>query len=427
MALKIVVTGDIHIGKRSTAVPENDMVYSARHTWESIVGYSVENDMDAVVLTGDVIDRNNRFFEATAPFEAGLDKLAMHSIPVYMVAGNHDYDVLASIVSMKERRLVHLLGKSGKWDSRIFTKGGESIQFIGWSFPREHYPDNPVNLLGDMQTGTNSAVTLALVHGDIQGNKSKYAALDPAQLKSIQGIDAWLLGHIHKPTVLNGSNPLILYPGSPQAFSPKEQGCHGLYVLTVENKKISCEQIPLSPVLYINICINFSPEIKEEDIKPAIYRRIQTELEGIDTGTPLKTVVADIDLSGTSPFAGQITAMEKEIADYEGNFPFKVIIRTVSVSVFPGVPVSGLLSDPSYLGILARIIDDILNDRDTLLLSAMIEEWKTKYQQAFTGNTYDVLKATGVKDDIDRYARSFILEESKRLISELYNQKAHAN
>ena len=88
MAIKILATGDLHIGKKISSSVYDTGGLSAKDTWKRIVDWSIDNDVDIIALTGDIVDRDNRYFEAFGPLQSGFKKLKEKGIQVYMVAGN---------------------------------------------------------------------------------------------------------------------------------------------------------------------------------------------------------------------------------------------------------------------------------------------------------------------------------------------------
>src|SRR5690554_5979131 len=99
MALTILATGDIHIGKKSSGIKHNTEESATKYTWSRIVDYAIKSKVDILALTGDIIDQDNRYFEAIGPLQAGFEKLKQANISVFMVAGNHDFDVLPQLVN----------------------------------------------------------------------------------------------------------------------------------------------------------------------------------------------------------------------------------------------------------------------------------------------------------------------------------------
>src|SRR5699024_5329588 len=107
MAMKILVTGDIHLGRRSGAIDSSSLHGSTRYIWEEIVNRAILYSVDVVVLTGDVVDRDNRYFEAIGPLQEGFEKLENAGIQVVAVAGNHDFDVLPELLDARHFSNVH--------------------------------------------------------------------------------------------------------------------------------------------------------------------------------------------------------------------------------------------------------------------------------------------------------------------------------
>ena len=84
--------------------------------WEMIVDRAITETVDAVALSGDIVDQDNRFFEATGPLERGILLLASKGIHTFAVSGNHDYDVLHRLADSIGSEHFHLLGRGGQWE-----------------------------------------------------------------------------------------------------------------------------------------------------------------------------------------------------------------------------------------------------------------------------------------------------------------------
>lgn len=417
--MKIVVTGDIHIGKRSTAIDDNAPELSSKYTWEQLVGYCLDNPVDLLLLTGDIVDRDNRFFEALSPLQKGLKRLNEHGIPVYMVAGNHDYDVLPEIVRVEAIPNLFLLGENGGWESRIFQKKGHEIQLIGWSFPGQFHTVDPV---GELPAGLirEDIPTLALVHGDLYTQRGKYAPMSLSRLKEHSHVEAWLLGHIHKPCILH-EQPLILYPGSPHALHPKETGEHGPYILYVEEGKIRTEQLPFSPVRYEWVRIDISSVTDKESYRRHLYASLREYASRIG-GRHLKYVVYDLELTGEYNDPRELKQWETELLDYNGNESFEEKIRTVVYQVSPRIKAEDFVHDPSYMGVLAQSILLLERGETNDFIRRLQKQWKDKYEIMTQANIYAQL-ARVEGEELTWKMNDFLLKECKRLFTELYNQR----
>ena len=94
MSIRILCTGDIHLGRRPSRVPESIDAHALGPTaaWKCFVRSAIELKVHAVVLTGDVVDASNRFYEAFSVLQSGVEQLVKAGITIYAVSGNHDWD-----------------------------------------------------------------------------------------------------------------------------------------------------------------------------------------------------------------------------------------------------------------------------------------------------------------------------------------------
>lgn len=71
MTVRLLATGDIHIGRRPMRIRDAELAEraSAARMWEDIVSRAVFERADVVLLSRDIVDHDNRFYEATGPLE----------------------------------------------------------------------------------------------------------------------------------------------------------------------------------------------------------------------------------------------------------------------------------------------------------------------------------------------------------------------
>lgn len=106
MTLRILATADIHLGRKSSAIPQDSEVLSTKYTRDWIVNTAIRNEVDVLVISGDTVDWDNNFYEAIGPLQEGFYKLKQAKIAVYLTAGNHDCEVLPQIVTNQEHENV---------------------------------------------------------------------------------------------------------------------------------------------------------------------------------------------------------------------------------------------------------------------------------------------------------------------------------
>lgn len=246
--MKILFSGDLHLGRCSSRLPQgaDRRDFSCSSTWDEIVNLAINRDAGLVLLSGDIVDENDKFFDAIGPLERGLQKLVEHEIRTLAVAGNHDFDVLSRLAYALDPAKFLLLGQDGRWQRETITENGQPLLYVdGWSFPNQYVKDTPIL---DYSFEPDAGIpTLVLVHGELDKPDSFYAPLSLLQMRQFD-VTGWLIGHIHTPHYEEApSQPFVLNPGSPQAMDPGETGRHGPWIIELgEDGTVSCDQVPLS-------------------------------------------------------------------------------------------------------------------------------------------------------------------------------------
>ena len=425
MSVKILATGDLHIGKKSSGLINDAEEIATKYSWGRIIDYVINNNFQILVLTGDIVDRDNRYFEAIGPLQTGFKRLQEANISVFIVAGNHDYDVLRQTVDQTKNDNIHFLGVNGQWELSTISVDGQPIRFVGWSFPSQHVATNP---LSDLNIDHQDIPTIGLLHTDLDSNNSHYAPVRTDNFLE-HPVDVWILGHIHKPQIIRDTPPLIRYPGSPHALSAKEQGMHGPLQIIVDSKhNIHIDQVPLSPVRYETLSINITEALNEEDLRKLFLDSILHFKDDKKSDLlEVRYLILDIVLTGEHPNIGNIEAWMSTIRD---NFNYEegmnITVRKVDFDIMPTVGhLADLAKESSPAGLLAETILAIQNGQKTPLLSNLINKWKNNATRINDSTVFHRLKTTHrIIEPDDNAAKSHLLAQCRRLLSELLIQKS---
>lgn len=429
MSVKILATSDLHLGRRSADLPQHDDASSVKYSWRRIIQYVIDEQVDLLVLTGDIVDESNAYYEAKGPLREGFQKLAEASIPVMMVSGNHDFEVLAQLIDHNRWEGVHLLGRDGQWEYKKLTLNGHDLGFAGWSFPRKHVMTDPMLSFDSIADELDhNRINIGLLHGDVDAAGSQYAPLQLSSLKQ-SACNMWILGHIHKPQVFNDS-PLIAYPGSPHALSAGETGKHGPMLITIENKHdIQRMQLPLSPVRYESITVTVSEEHDENMLKYRLMRAIEEKMEELSAGLQhTHTVIVTLYLEGEHAGPFEVKDWAATLAEsYEEifNSTTTVRVRKVHHNVYPAVGnLQDLATQSSPAGRLAEVILHIENQERNDLIEHMLEEWMQRSADLKRAETYKPLRDAGVIQQPSREeGLRHILQQSKMLLNHMVRTK----
>ncbi len=308
---RLLAIGDVHLGTRPSNLPdglseagldERDLTPAAALALS--VDLAIDEKVMAVVFAGDVVESTNARFEAIGPLEDAVVRLTQAGIPVYGVAGNHDVEALPRLAQRIEG--FTLVGEGGRWESVLIESDGQPrAELVGWSFPEAEVRASPVaELLRNPVTANDQGVVrLGLLHADLDASGGTYAPVRKQELVDA-GLDAWLLGHIHKPSFaaanITGVAGPAGYLGSLSGLDPSEVGVHGPWLIDIaEDGQISTRQVPLAPLRWSLIDLKVQPTDEPEDIGDNLLDVAEAHaLDLQKNGSPPRAVGVRIRLIG---------------------------------------------------------------------------------------------------------------------------------
>lgn len=292
MKAKLLCVGDLHLGRRPARLPADlaDHGLSPEQLgpaagWRAVVARAKAERVDAVLLAGDVVESDNRYFEAFGALETGVRELVAAGIPVIAVAGNHDVEVLPRLA--REIAGFQLLGAGGEWQERTLERDGRPIvRVVGWSFPSARVEASPLASLVIERDAT--VPTIGLLHCDLGATASPYAPVAPRELSGAP-VDAWLLGHVHAPSLRAKEAKPIGYLGSVVGLDPTETGPHGPWLSTIDasapsGSALALEHLALSPLRWESIEIPLEGDPSGEDVGGRIARSLGELHARLDDG-----------------------------------------------------------------------------------------------------------------------------------------------
>ena len=309
----ILAIGDVHLGTACSGVPEdvsswgvdgNELTPAA--ALRASVEFAIEQEVDAVLFAGDVVENTNARFEAMVPLEECIQRLLGAGIQVIAVAGNHDVEALPRLASLIGG--FTLLGAGGEWESRVIERDGAiCAEVIGWSFGERRVRHSPVaQLLSEPIDFAAPAVPrIGLLHADLNASGGIYAPIRQAELDEA-GFDAWLLGHIHKPSIESLSSPVDGKPkgylGSLVGLDPSETGPHGPWLLSVRaGGKPRMEHVPLAPLRWEHVPVSVDRLEHVDDVPDLLLREAECLVHRIrDEGPAPCALGLRVQLTGAS-------------------------------------------------------------------------------------------------------------------------------
>ncbi len=249
--MKLLCVGDIHLGRQPARLPTRLLdeckasELGPAAAWRLAVDFALRDEIDAVLLAGDVVEQEDDFYEAYGDLRRGVDRLAEARVPVFAVSGNHDVQVLPRLADAVPD--FQLLGRGGVWEVQdVAGRDGRCVQLLGWSFPERRVSTSPLAAHSLPELDPDSGPVIGLLHCDRDAAGSPYAPVRSAELADAPA-DAWLLGHVHQPDRLAPPRP-IGYLGSLTGLDPGETGPRGPWRLEFTGPELALEHLPLAPL-----------------------------------------------------------------------------------------------------------------------------------------------------------------------------------
>lgn len=266
--MKILHLADLHLGKR---VNEMSMIEDQKYILDQIITLVKEENVEIVLLCGDIYDKSIPTIEAIHLLDEFLDQLSNMEIKVLMISGNHDsIDRLSFGKSLFKRSNLYIASQF-KDDIEKFAvkEDNMTVNFYMLPFVKPAYISHKFELQTESyeecfrylieHTKINEdEINILLTHQFVTANK-KGPELSDSETSSLGGIDNIdfhvfdpfdyvALGHIHKPQAMG--RDMVRYAGSILKYSFSEIHMDKkAVILTIDDKKtMKLSFYPLKPL-----------------------------------------------------------------------------------------------------------------------------------------------------------------------------------
>jgi len=267
--------------------------------FDALVQLCIDEQVQFLVVAGDVYDGADRSLRAQLKFLDGLKTLAGHDILSFVAHGNHDpLDGWSSTIEWPEQ--VHVFS-ANKVETKTVNKNGEPVAAVsGMSYGKRN---ERRNLAQKYSAANPDLFQIAVLHCNCGGNPNHeaYAPCQLAELTNTQ-FDYWALGHVHEKRIMS-TTPYVVYPGNTQGLSMREQGERGCYLARVsEDSHVDIEFRPLDAVRWL------SEEMSIDDIGSIddLDWRIAQITDSLREKAKGRPVICRIFLTGRGPLYGEL-------------------------------------------------------------------------------------------------------------------------
>jgi DNA repair exonuclease SbcCD nuclease subunit len=231
--MKFIHCADLHLDSKMNTNFDKECAKERKgeilHTFERMVGYAVQNHVEAILIAGDLFDRKN--ISATARNTVLYAMKEHPEIRFYYLKGNHDND---NFLNDEEEIPSNLKLFGSQWTCYSEADGRIAITGIELS------PENAGSAYVDLVLDPNQ-FNIVMLHGqEAEGQTRDQAAVINLKALRNKGIDYLALGHIHayKKEQLDGRGSYC-YAGCLEGRGFDECGEHGFVVIDVDE---SCRQ-----------------------------------------------------------------------------------------------------------------------------------------------------------------------------------------
>lgn len=264
--MKFLHTADLHIGKK---IFELSLIEDQKYILSQIYDIACKEQVDVVLIAGDVYDRAVPSTEAVELLDLFLTRLQAAGIPVIMISGNHDSPERVSFAdAILEKQGLYI---AGSYQEPLKTVTLEDafgpVTFVCMPFVKPAVTGGTTsaeaveNMLSKlpMTLSLNQRYVL-LTHYFVTGENGETPELSDSETDvNVGGLDSVpancfanfcyvALGHIHKPQHIGAGQ--VYYSGSPLKYSFSEaRGDKSVNIVELgERGKVEVRRKELKPL-----------------------------------------------------------------------------------------------------------------------------------------------------------------------------------
>ncbi len=300
--LRFVHAADLHLDSPFRGIRGEAPDYVAERlrratfdAYDRIIDLCLREQVDALLVAGDIYDGADRSLRAQLQFVNGLKRLDDAGIRSFICHGNHDpldgWEARLDLPAGCVRFGPEVTGEP------VFADQPERARVYGVSYPHREVRENLTPLFGKSRAG--GGFNIGLLHANVGGHPGhdSYSPCTVADLAQT-GLDYWALGHVHTRQVLQEGRPTVVYPGNSQGRHPGETGARGVYLVEVDDRgDVGLDFRPVDVVRWELLGVGISGLETEQDLLDSVDRVTESCLEAAD-GRP---VVCRLSLTGRGP------------------------------------------------------------------------------------------------------------------------------
>lgn len=364
--MRLLCASNLHLGRSTYGVPDHLGLDTSRFSmtaaWDALVDIARTTPVDAVLIAGDLVDRENHRFEPLGPIERGLTTLARHDIPVIVVAGDEDAETLRTIAEHDASGAFRFLGQDGGWESTTITNdGGEQLIIAGWSAPGRGARSHPLHDLPSDWDRTGPDIVMLHGTSTDDSDSGEVAPVPLQRLGTLPG-RLWITGAPISPWVEHLDGTAVLTPGSPSALGPLDTGTHGVWIADLSDSVIDLHQLPVAAVRFDQVSVDLTGASEIDNAESRLIEQLQRTLDhavSLDGGNHLAACCVHLTITGATTVFGELPARLHDLMQTIDLQQRGVIIAISSITneTQPLIDLATLLERADPVGETARLLD----------------------------------------------------------------------
>jgi DNA repair protein SbcD/Mre11 len=376
--MKFLHIADIHLGCRRYNLEERTKDFY--HAWADVINHhAIENQVDFVLIAGDLFNSRKVDPQAMNHAMAGLELLKEAGIPVLVIEGNHDQrDAISDfswLRSLSQWGFLKLLEPTRDAEGHITLvpwdeedRAGSYVDIAGARIFGSHWYGASANaaipVLADAlrRASEEGRFNILMLHTDVEGQINRpIPALSVAKLKELKTLTNYVaLGHTHKRFDLDN---WAFNPGSLEACSIDEyKEERGVYLIEVDDahniRATHLRDYTQRP--FQRLSFDVSGAVDQDAVYAGVMETVEREARKVDPESAEPAPIIEISLKGQLGFKNsllEINRMRDEAQKRTG--ALHVMMRNQSVPVEYAVA-AGMDAQAPRHERERRIIEDLI-------------------------------------------------------------------
>jgi len=352
--MKIGIIGDTHfgagynLGKIDPVTQHNSRLLDYSETFNSIIDRFIKKDVKLVVLTGDIFETRHPTSAQLNAFSKCVQRALGKGLELVVVVGNHDQQRVISTTTVDifnhlqlDKTTVYsdmgchsVLGSTNSTKVNLILMPYRDRRMLNAQSNAEAIDilKKQLNQITDGLSGLKIVVGHFMLEKTLEQENPDSFSINELMLPldMFKGIDATVMGHVHKHSVMSKKDPVIIYSGSMEKVSFGERD-HQKATIILDTDDINNYEIIDTHVRnLIEINLDYSEEDKA--FKSAINDKILSDVDAFDVKNPIKDSIIRliVKLKDTDVFHLNQQTIKDHILSKNVNYLSSISVSTVS-------------------------------------------------------------------------------------------------